>query len=175
MRYNGGHGLRQAYLRARPGEDTQLRDRKAARHATRSALALLLILAGCALPGGIAQKRAGVIVSPMPSPDAEIRGRRLFFVEYLLKTRATTSRVGVLIEPLKSRLAFTLNPDRYVSGQVGTEEVGSLIGRFAPMRFHTIQSGKGKHLGYALLRPGESLRALTSEEGRFRLEITRKK
>ena len=81
----------------------------------------------------------------------------------------------VLIEPLKSELAFTLNPDRYVSGQVGTEEVGSLIGRFAPMRFHTIQSGKGEHLGYALLRPGESLRALSSDEGRLRLEITRKK
>ncbi len=170
MRYNGGPGLE-----ARFREDTQLRDRKAARHTTRSVLALLLILAGCALPGGIAQERAGVIVSPMPSPDAEIRGRRLFFVEYLLKTRATTSRVGVLIEPLKSGLAFTLNPDRYVSGQVGTERVGSLIGRFAPMRFHTIQSGKGVHLGYALLRPGESLRALPSKEGPIRLEITRKK
>jgi hypothetical protein len=127
------------------------------------------------MPGGAAKKRAGVIVSPMPSPDAEIRGKRLFFVEYLLKTRTATSRVGVLIEPLKTKLAFTMDPDRYVSGQVGTEKVSSLIGRFAPMRFHTIQNGKGEYLGYALLRSGESLRAIHLEEGRFRLEITRKK
>ena len=83
--------------------------------------------------------------------------------------------MGVLIEPLKTKLAFTMDPDRYVSGQVGTEKVSSLIGRFAPMRFHTIQNGKGEYLGYALLRSGESLRAIHLEEGRFRLEITRKK
>ena len=141
-------------------------------------LVAMLLAAGCAKLGRSGGEVAGIHqirVTPIPSPDRILVNQPLFYVEYLLESETNTTRVGVLAEPLKSPLTFILNPARYASGQTGAEKIGDLIKRFAPLRFYSLRNAAGKHLGYALLRPRETLRTLSAVKGRYRLELSPKK
>ncbi len=93
---------------------------------------------------------------------------------HLLESKNNFERVAVFIEPLKTPAAIILTPGVYVSGQTGAETIGTLIHRFAPLRLHIIRASTGNQLGYALLRPGETLRTIFVRNGRYWQELSRK-
>lgn len=96
-------------------------------------------------------------------------------MEYLLESKNTTKRVGVFLELKDSPLTFILNPAHYISGRTGVEKAGVLIRRFTPMKFYSLHTASGKQIGYALLRPRDSLRTISMNGNRFWLELSRKK
>jgi hypothetical protein len=146
----------------------------------RSAFVIIMALftvAGCGKVGhtlGPGRTTGHILIRPLQSPDTALLKETSFYAEYLLESKNNFERVAVFIEPLKTPAAIILNPGVYVSGQTGAETIGTLIHRFAPLRLHTIRASTGNHLGYALLRPGETLRTTFVRKGRYWLELSRK-
>ncbi len=160
-------------------EDQALLDESKVRHQVRGiflALAALLLLSGCGKVAAdlLVDSVHELRVEPIKSPDRNLLELEFFYAEYLLETSTTSTRVGVLLEPLKTPMGIVLNPSRYISGLTGADKTSNLIKRFAPMKFYSLRTSAGKHLGYAFLRPGETLRTVSLNKGRYWLEIFKK-
>lgn len=142
------------------------------------ALAAVLLLSGCGkvVAAGLTTDSVYELrVEPIKSPDRHLRELNFFYAEYLLETSTTSTRVGVLVEPLKTPAEIVLNPSRYISGLTGADKTSNLIKRFAPMKFYSLRTSAGKHLGYAFLHPQETLRTISVNKGRYWLEIFKTK
>jgi hypothetical protein len=140
------------------------------------ALAAVFLLSGCGKvfsTGLKVDRTREVRVEPIRSPDRNLRALELFYAEYLFETSTTSTRIGVLAEPLKTPVGIALNPARYVSGLTGSDKTSDLIKRFSPMKFYSLRTSAGKHLGYAFLPPRETLRTISVNKGRYWLEIVK--
>ncbi len=134
------------------------------------------LLGGClrlpavVLGGGTAQ----VHLAAEPEVDKKRDKERLFFAEFLEQSGTTTRRVGVFAERAEGPLALLLNPERFVSGEVGAATLGELEGRFAPLRLHAIYDQTGRRLGYAFLPTGRALRVISVKQDLYILDFIEK-
>ena len=85
---------------------------------------------------------------------------------------AASRRAAVLVDAPETPLTFLMNPDRYTPGQTGAGSLGQIMKQFAPLKLFTVYSSTGKHMGYALLRPQQSLRSVFVNGGRHWLELS---
>ena len=142
------------------------------------ALATMVLLSGCGKIIAITSNPNSVYklkVEPINSPDRNLRKLEFFYAEYLLETATSSTRIGVLLEPLKTPMGIVMNPSKYISGMTGADKISDLIKRFAPMKFYSLRTSAGKHLGYAFLHPRETLRTISVHKGRYWLELFRTK
>ena len=135
----------------------------------------LYFIAGCTSHpvSQLKNNQSLIRVSPLPDPGNHIQKKNFFFAEYLEKSKKGSRRATVLVDAAETPLVFLMNPERYIPGQTGAGSLSQIMKQFAPLKLFTLRSSTGKHMGYALLPPKQSLRSVHVNGKRHWLELSK--